>query len=254
MRITFKKGHTVKLLVVVMLLSLSACCSLPNQQNTSEAQAFAGLKQNVLVYRGSISAALNQEIFSAFDSAEIKPERLVISSPGGDVQAGIELGEWIHQHKLNVEVADLCASSCANYVFPAANKKYLRKDSVLIWHGSAWQTHWDAEHVSTALFNEFVAPMRQRETALYKALQVDNLITVYGQRGLTLWDQFVDWFKPHSDGWDYSLTDMQRLGLTQIMLVDNEWDWRKYRPHQRNKVMRVKLGDEYQYQLGRFEL
>lgn len=243
----------MRVFLIVIALSLTACSSVKNEQHQKIAPPFAGFKNGVLVYEGPISNGLNQAVFDAFYKAGTKPKRLVISSPGGNIGSGIQLGEWIKKHNLDVEVSNLCASSCANYIFTAANNKYLRKDSVLIWHGSAWQKTWNTRDLPESFISEYIAPMRKKETLLFEKLEIDNLLTVYYQRKLTLWDRAIRAFGQDKVGWDYSLEDMQRFGLSKIILIDNEWDWRKYRPDKRDEVRRVKVSDDYVFTLRRFE-
>src|SRR4249920_2997236 len=89
---------------------------------------------DALVYQGDLSAAANKRIFELYDKATVKPRMVRITSGGGDVNLGMDLGDWIFQHQLDVEVLDHCMSSCANYVFPAGKTKFLNPDSILMWH------------------------------------------------------------------------------------------------------------------------
>jgi hypothetical protein len=64
---------------------------------------------------------------------------VVKTSGGGDAFAALALGILIHRHHWNVEVVDLCASSCANWIFPAGKTKYLNGHSLLLFHGGPHQ-------------------------------------------------------------------------------------------------------------------
>jgi hypothetical protein len=61
---------------------------------------------------------------------------LVITSPGGDFVAGMELGREIHRRGIAVTVQDYCVSSCANYLFLASPRKSLKPASFLGFHGA----------------------------------------------------------------------------------------------------------------------
>lgn len=74
-----------------------------------------------VVYQGNITSKQNREFFKRMQGKTVG--HLVISSTGGEVEAGIELGLWVFRQKLTLQVRDSCFSSCANYVFPAAVKK-----------------------------------------------------------------------------------------------------------------------------------
>ena len=83
---------------------------------------------------------------------------------------------------------------------------------------------------------------------------VDNLITVYGQINKNVFDHILFLFGQNKDGWDYSLKDMHRFGITNIILIDEEWNWRKYRPSQSSQVKRFTVDDDYKFKLRRFEM
>lgn len=75
-------------------------------------------------------------------SAAAKKTFVVKESGGGDGAAALALGILIHRHKWDVEVVDLCASSCANFIFPAGRTKYLNRHSMLLFHGGPYQENF----------------------------------------------------------------------------------------------------------------
>ncbi|MDO6712789.1 hypothetical protein Q4567_18795 [Aliiglaciecola sp. 2_MG-2023] len=240
-------------ILVLVLLGSVACTSVDAGKDNVQSNFFAGIQNDVLVYEGTITKSSNLAIFQAFEKAKEKPKRLIISSPGGDVGAGMELGEWIHSNKLNIEIKNLCLSSCANYVLPAGHIKYLHKDSILMWHGSAWQKKWDTTDSDESFYASYLPKMRKREAAFYNRIGVDNLITVYGHSEMTMWDKFKSFFGTSLIGWDYSLEDIERFGISKIILIDNHWNWREYRPRARNAIKRITLKQNYEFMLHRFE-
>lgn len=72
-------------------------------------------------------------------SVAAKKTFVVKDSPGGDGPAALALGILIHRHNWDVEVVGLCASSCANFIFPAGKMKYLNRHSMLLFHGGPYQ-------------------------------------------------------------------------------------------------------------------
>jgi hypothetical protein len=54
----------------------------------------------------------------------------------GEVEAGIALGLWVFEHGLNIDIPEYCLSSCANYVFPAGQKKSIGAGAIVAWHGN----------------------------------------------------------------------------------------------------------------------
>jgi hypothetical protein len=69
-------------------------------------------------------------------------DKLLVNSNGGSLYAGIDMGNFIHQNRMTVEVANLCISSCANYIFLAAETKVLNKNSLVVFHGGPKQANF----------------------------------------------------------------------------------------------------------------
>jgi len=61
---------------------------------------------------------------------------LKVHSPGGESEEGILLGRFIHARQMDLEIDRGCASSCANYMFPAARHKTIPPGAVLAYHGT----------------------------------------------------------------------------------------------------------------------
>jgi len=243
----------MRFLFIFVLIELTACTTMMVEKPNVKSNFFVGIKDGVLIYQGSITKSSNLVIFQVFEKAIEKPKRLIISSPGGEIGVGMDLGEWIHSNKLNIEIKNICLSSCANYVFPAGNIKYLHKDSILMWHGSAWQKTWDTANSDDKFHTSYLPNMRERETAFYHRIGIDNFITVYGHSEITIWDQFKSFFGSSLIGWDYSLDDIKRFGISNISLMDNDWNWREYQPSVRNSIKRISLKQNYELRLHRFE-
>lgn len=218
--------------------------------------------KNILYFEGYISATSSQKLFDLYASTQDKPQLLVINSGGGSINAGMDMGDWIFHKGMSVEVAEKCKSSCANYIFTAARQKILRKDSLLMWHGSAWQKNFDRYANSTSqetnekkILSELIRSGRKRESAFFDKIDVDNLTTVYGQGTLTFMDVIKAIFQSPWSGFDYSIEDMNRLGIKNIVLADDEWDWRKYWGKKSGKrVKRAQLDSSYQFMKSRFLL
>nr|MBF4275583.1 peptidase [Vibrio anguillarum] len=50
----------------------------------------------VLKYYGTISYELNEKLFKLYEEAKVKPSTLYIESDGGDVELGMDLGDWVY--------------------------------------------------------------------------------------------------------------------------------------------------------------
>lgn len=60
----------------------------------------------------------------------------ILNSVGGNALEAMRIASVMSDMKLNTVVSDICASSCANYLFLAGNKKIIMQHGVVIWHGS----------------------------------------------------------------------------------------------------------------------
>ena len=96
-----------------------------------EAAAGVSIENRELVYEGPISAKNNERAITLYEAAVDKPSTLVITSGGGNVDLGMDLGEFILEHDLDVKVNTFCFSSCANYVFTAGKNKWLGENAIL---------------------------------------------------------------------------------------------------------------------------
>jgi hypothetical protein len=185
---------------------------------------------DAIVYRGGIVAEANAQAARLLAEDE-GIAWLHITSVGGEVDRGMDLGELVRDHGLNVKVVDYCASSCANYVFPAGQRKLLPADSVVVWHGSAIQAGLgdlsaidfsameahlgrslsDSEKAAAAQemgLTAYFEAIARRQADFYAALGIDERVTVFGQDiGCG-----CDWTIP--------VADMARFGITGVEAPD----------------------------------
>jgi hypothetical protein len=94
--------------------------------------------------RLTLNGSINSDTFvEARDclvrSAAAKKTFVVKESGGGNGPAALALGILLHKYNWDVEVVDLCASACANFIFPAGKMKYLNSNSMLLFHGGFHQ-------------------------------------------------------------------------------------------------------------------
>ncbi|MGF6096940.1 hypothetical protein [Pseudomonas sp. 18175] len=158
--------------------------------------------------------------------------KLVIDSGGGDVNVGMDLAEIVLAAELDVIVKRLCASSCANYVFPAGKHKQVTSGAVVIWHGSPIQeglmagpTLEDIKFEDGAALSEkdkialleslrgeairYVEDAKVRQNALFKKIGMDDRITVMGQQ------------LKAAQEWTVSIKDMERFGIRNVSAADD---------------------------------
>lgn len=106
----------------------------------------AGVVCDTLTLTGEISPKI---FFDAKDcliqSTAAKKTFVVTYSGGGNWESALALGTLIHDYGWDVEVVDLCGSSCAIFIFPAGKTKYLHPESLLLFHGGPHQENISAQ-------------------------------------------------------------------------------------------------------------
>ena len=194
--------------------------SWQTSQAADTAAVFIEGKQ--LHYYGLISAAANEQLSRIYQQSTPKPEWLSIKSRGGEIDDGIALGNWIADHKLHLQVLEYCLSSCANYVFPAANKKQISHFAIIGFHGGA-ASDYSAQIAQLSATSpqqrlEWEAQMdqkRQRERAFYYRIHVDARLPIMGQAARFATRRHESKHK----GWVYSLAAYQKLGVHDVEFI-----------------------------------
>jgi len=212
------------------LLCLAALAAGAHAADTT--QAF--VDRNELQYVGELDDQANARLFALYDGLKDKPTTLSIRSPGGPTGAGLALGQWVRDHKLDVKVLEYCLSSCANYVFPAGIHKVVSNFAVIGLHGGLSSTSFsfdaDTQKMLDALapaqrkawMEQFFASMKpdaKKEEAYLQALGVRaDYVTLGQQERYQRYQQ-----DPKTIGWTYSLEDFARLGIRGITVINPPW-------------------------------
>ena len=207
-----------------------------------------------VIYKGEITPMANAYLFSLIDNAEQPLKTLEITSVGGNVDAALELANWVFNTRLDIYIPSFCGSSCANYVFPAAQRKLLGETAMLAWHGGATQKNvievpeceedgWYKEYFDCDAdaymkqMSKMIAGLKVKEAVFFEKIGVDQQITVIGQK-----PEYVCGGDEVYNGWFYSLEDMERLGIKNVEIVGAEWAPEP--PSADIKVCRVSLSDK----------
>jgi len=172
--------------------------SLTRAADANEEEFDVVVSGTSIIYKGGITRSANLYLFSLAEQAEQPITKLVITSIGGDVDAGMELAHWVFDSQLDIHVPGFCGSSCANYVFPAARHKFLDETAMVAWHGGATQKDldeapaceedgWfkevfdcDADAYSEQM-SQMIADLRTKETVFFGKIGVDQRITTLGR-------------------------------------------------------------------------
>lgn len=189
-----------------------------------------------IFYVGWLTSEANAKVFSLYEEEKVKPTILNITSTGGDIEVGMQLGEWLVEKQMHIKVEDYCFSSCANYIFPAGVNKYLGSKAIFGFHGGAHsETFIDVNHEST--INSFPEDQREtvrktleeavrvhfkenrkREVKFYKKIGVSRSISILGQE-----HQYQRYSGDLYNGWYYSLEDLGKLGVKNVIVLDGLW-------------------------------
>ncbi|MDQ2077797.1 hypothetical protein [Marinimicrobium sp. ABcell2] len=206
-----------------------------------------------IIYRGGLTQEANDRAFELFDRQEIKPATLTITSPGGAIHLGLELGEWVHRNGLDVKVYELCFSSCANYVFPAGRRKLLGENAIVGFHGGATSDRFDMSSLVAILeaapesereriqkevqesLESYIKTNEKREAEFYQRLGISPKLNVLGQ------SESLKEVRKGCDGWVYTVEDMKTLGLANVEIIN---DPRPSELDPKPKVFTVKLAPE----------
>lgn len=211
------------------------------------------ISHDKVTYDGKISVENVKALIGEYERSNLKPNRLVINSTGGHAGAGMHLGKWLYNNKMDVEVDKFCFSSCANYIFTAGNQKFLNKRSVLGWHGGALSGYVQDEElfsplVKNAIAQQNISSEEQRqeyinkmdkirkkfirmESEFFQLVGVNPLITTAGgtegeYSRVTLNSENYDGnLEQHNNiaGFYYTLEDMEKFGLQNITLKSGSW-------------------------------
>jgi hypothetical protein len=188
-------------------LAFLAACGLSAAAANAQVWAIG----DAVIFQGRIEGSSVEAFVKTLDE---HPEitRLVITSGGGEVNAGLDMGEAIHARQLDVEVPAFCLSSCANYVFPAARRKRLGHPLAVGWHGNMTHVLFMQLTGQVNYSDEMMRSARhlvRRESGFYPRLGVDG---------------FVSWFAkiaPYEvkDYYTLAPADMARFGITGVEVM-----------------------------------
>lgn len=194
------------LVVLICLLSFSSL---------SCAGDWKVIDRHTLRFEGSIKID-DISKFNVLFTEDIKT--LIVTSGGGDVLAAIPIAESMQRQHVDIVVDGICASSCANYFFIAANKKKVTQESLLLFHGGITPMLENKGKMVEEMTNAGAGPEQiesyfkawqdgaAKEHALYNKAGVDMALLDYSHR-VTNEDY---------DFWAPPLATLENLGVKDI--------------------------------------
>ncbi|MFG1173409.1 hypothetical protein AAFN90_07400 [Erwiniaceae bacterium CAU 1747] len=172
------------------------------------------------IVKGS-AAALHQQLEMR------RVEKVSFNSMGGDVKEAMAMGREIHRRKVDVEVRNVCASACANYIFPAGKNKFVTQNAYLLWHGSLHSPAADIATVSGGKDHapgelvaspEFIA-LKEQETQFYQQIGVSSDMPWCPQRQADYREKFPEkWFS-------WSQANLARFGVNHVRFATGAARW-----------------------------
>ena len=172
---------------------------------------------------GEMTLENAEEFVRQAEARDAAVTKLVINSGGGDVDAGRVLGRWVFRNQIDVVVEELCFSSCANYVFPAAPRKTIRAHAIVGWHGSDQQDRFIIEDDDDpAGFTCREQPLPEGadtgwdysdEVAFLEEIGIAVDALVWGMMEPERCERYKTM---QVDGWTFSIENMAKLGIGNV--------------------------------------
>jgi hypothetical protein len=231
--------------ILIVLCFLSSCANFPKEYK--EPAEFY-VSENILYYKGRITDFMVLKALELANKNEQKITALHIDSGGGDARSGIVFGNWVHDNGITVVIENKCFSSCANYILTAAPKVHVLKGAIVGWHGGAFQETWiigmrwyeylipNRKASKEAYYSSGREPWKEEETTFFEKVGVDQRITTYGQISKLNCQNSTG-----ASGWNYSLIDLKKLGVANLIIDDGELALRT--DDIKTTACRVTLGD-----------
>jgi len=235
-------------LIYLIILSSFYAHAQPNEKVHLKKGVY--VKNNAIFYVGHLSKEYNDEFFSLYNKNKNKITEIDINSGGGSINLGMDLGDFIYNHKLNVTIPDYCFSSCANYVFPSGNIKKISSHTLIGYHGGAYSPTVDMFLESekrrlgrslteqekdkyTKKYSDIIKKGKNRQDLFYSKRKINKKIASLGK------DAFPD---IHYNMVYYPLKDFSTLGVNNIEVIDNK----RWAPKDRGKIIvRTKSSQDF---------
>lgn len=190
------------LMVFVLLCAGCTAVTMPTK--------FAVL-DGVIYIDGDISKESARKFLDLVSKTSLQ-KVVIVNSLGGDVDASLDIANYMHENNVDIEVQGLCFSSCANYLFPAAAHKEITKNGLVAWHGNV--AHMvelmknEGEHV---LYRLAFKGTVDREAEFFLRVGVSPRLSRFGKE------------QPYSSEYFYYIDaeDMRYFGIKNLKVREN---------------------------------
>lgn len=177
---------------------------------------------SVIYFDGKITDTSYSELLNFTKKSRVN--KVSINSIGGDAKNAMAIGDYIYKNGLSVDVRSVCASACANYIFPAGKNKYLDKDSYLLWHGGINGPEREVEISGNISISDFfslqeIKKLKSDDAKFYRKIGVNIKMSFCPQLNSDYRDKFPEkWFS-------YSPEDMEKFGMKKIHYATSASQW-----------------------------
>jgi hypothetical protein len=223
---------------------------------------FKGFYTTEITINGSIQPSTFIQVRDLIDRSIVRPKRIIINSSGGSAEASIAIGMLIYSLNIDIEVTDLCASSCANYIFTSGRRKFLNRNSIVLFHGGMQQknllssivSHFNSEEKTSsnsgsenkegvvttiseeekanlAIVNSYIGlePQLSPEEHYAKLSIIENKFFQEREidRRILTYGQMGEYEKIYQSkkyfGFYYSIESMISMGIKNIHIIGDKW-------------------------------
>ena len=177
---------------------------------------------DVLYYNGKITDTSYVAVLNLTINHDIK--KISINSIGGDARNAMEIGDYIYKNGLSVDVRSVCASACANYIFPAGKNKYLGNNSYLLWHGGVNGPEREVTVSGNISKDDFFMlqefkKLKNDDIAFYRRIGVNIRVSFCPQLKDDYKERFPEkWFS-------YPPEDLEKFGIKNIHYAISASQW-----------------------------
>jgi hypothetical protein len=145
---------------IVAVVSLATALAFASASAQSRAPIF---------YSGALTKQSVRDIEANLKGSS--SDALVLTSPGGDPDASMELGGYLRTHNIHLAVRRYCLSACAQYVFVAANPT-IEPNGIVAFSGSSSVLYFALSKREPVVANQLYGPYKNRELSYYANIGV----------------------------------------------------------------------------------
>lgn len=146
---------------------------------------------------------------------------IMVDSKGGEHQAAMELGRWMHTSNVHLIINGDCQAECANYVLPAASSVLITGAASVLWVDHLEYASFKLTNDKEAMerWNRALQLLKNREKTFYSMISVNPKISQFGYlNNQEKWQS--QGCNSDMKGWSYDIDSLKKLGIKDITYID----------------------------------